>query len=65
MEIATSPWPWATMTATSNDQVDEDNIIYFSLTVGFNIPYEGVINLNMSTVNNTYAVSAAWPNDLG
>ncbi len=26
---------------------------------------EGSINFNMSTINDTYSESSAWPNDLG
>lgn len=38
---------------------------YSKVNVGLQIPLEGVINFNMSTVNSTYESSSAWPNDLG
>lgn len=42
-----------------------ETVCYSQLKVGLQIPYEGAINLNMSTVNSTYESSSAWPNDLG
>lgn len=40
-------------------------VCYAQITVDISIPYEGAINFNMSTVNNTYTSISAWPNDLG
>jgi hypothetical protein len=66
IEIPADPFPNPTsVTCTSKDQVDEETVCYAQITVGLPIPYEGAINFNMSTLNDTYNSVSAWPKDLG
>jgi hypothetical protein len=55
----------ASVTYVTNETLDADNFVSVSLTVGIPIPYEGAINLNLSTWTQKEQNIAAWPVDLG
>lgn len=55
----------ASVSYVTNETLDSDNFVSVSLTVGIPIPYEGAINLNLSTWTQKEQNIAAWPVDLG
>lgn len=52
MEIPIPPFPDYAISCTSRDPVDEENLIFVNLTIGIDLPFEGVVNLNFSVKTN-------------
>lgn len=65
MDIAVHEFSSVEVWATSREEEDTDNWVRAKFRTTLQIPWEGVINLNFSTMDIPYENNAAWPPDLG
>ena len=65
MDIAVHEFSSVDVWATSKEEEDTDNWVRAKFRTTLQVPWEGVINLNFSTMDIPYENNAAWPPDLG